>query len=233
MSATVNVVERLARSSLVALDLAFRQVAPIGPRQHARAFRHLCRDLARIHRLELDVDGRFPDGPAVLVANHLGYLDPIAIGSLRACMPIAKREVGEWPVIGAQAESLGVAFVDRGEAMSGARVLLRALDALAAGVSVLNFPEGTTTHGDEVLPFRRGIFGVARLAGVPVVPVRLDFHDRAMCWVGDESFVPHYLRFLRRPTTRMRLRIGAPIERTDLDADALAQLARRKILEMR
>ncbi len=202
-------------------------------RERAIALRGLCRKLRAIHRLELDVEGRFPDGPAILVANHLGYLDPVAIGALRACMPIAKREVGTWPVIGGRADELGVAFVERGSGSSGARVLKRALEVLAAGVSILNFPEGTTTHGDSVLPFRRGIFGLARHANVPVVPIRLAFEDRSMCWVGDETFLPHYLRFAGRPSTRMQVRIGAPLDRPDLDADALAQLARLRILEMR
>ena len=128
--------------------------------------------------------------PAIYVANHLGYYDALVVAQFVPCAPIAKAEVASWPVIGAGGRSLGVIFVRRESPASGAQALLAALRALGAGVSVLNFPEGTTTSGDRLGPFRRGIFGLARLAGVPVVPVRIDFDDPELAWYGPALFLP-------------------------------------------
>jgi 1-acyl-sn-glycerol-3-phosphate acyltransferase len=78
-------------------------------------------------------------------------------------------------------------------------------------MSVLNFPEGTTSDGERVLPFRRGIFGLARHACVPVVPVALRFDDPELAWFGDALFLPHYARLLGRPETVVRVRFGGPL----------------------
>jgi hypothetical protein len=77
---------------------------------------------------------------------------------------------------------LGVVFVARGDAHSGARALRSAEAALAGGLPVLNFPEGTTTSGRSVLPFRSGVFGLARRTAAPVVPIALAYDPP--CWRG-------------------------------------------------
>jgi 1-acyl-sn-glycerol-3-phosphate acyltransferase len=123
-----------------------------------------------------------------------------------------------------------VVFVRRGDAWSGARALRHGLRALTAGVSVLGFPEGTTTYGDTVLPFKRGLFGLARLAGVPVVPIALRYSEPEVCWVGDEWFLPHYVRTAMRPITMVDITIGQPIAPTVTRcAEDLAFLARTRL----
>jgi len=154
------------------------------------------------------VSGPIPRGPVVLVANHVGYLDPLMLASVVPCLPVAKRELARWPLIGAAARSHGVLFVTRGDAASGARVLRAARRALAASVSVLNFPEGTTTRGGGVLPFRRGVFGLARIADVPVVPAALSFDDETLAWTGDDLLLPHLLRTLAQRELTVRVRFG-------------------------
>jgi 1-acyl-sn-glycerol-3-phosphate acyltransferase len=163
----------------------------------------------------------------IVVANHLSYLDPIVLGGELPCTAVAKREIEGWPVLGTHLRDLGVMFVDRDDPHSGASVLRQAARALDSGVAVLNFPEGTTTRGDSVLPFRRGIFGVALRLGVPVVPVRLDFEDRNLAWVGDATLVPHYLSTASKKTLRVRVRWGPHLCPDDFPtADSLARLTR-------
>jgi 1-acyl-sn-glycerol-3-phosphate acyltransferase len=158
--------------------------------------------------LRIAISGPIPQGPVVLVANHIGYLDPLVLASLVPCVPVAKRELASWPVIGRAAREHGVLFVNRGEASSGATVLRGARRALQASLSVLNFPEGTTTRGDRVLPFRRGIFGLARLADVPVVPAALVLEDDTLSWTGDDLLLPHLARTLARRENAIRVRFG-------------------------
>ena len=147
------------------------------------------------HGLDIEVLGKIPKGPCILVANHLGYLDPVIIGSLIHCKPIAKSELGNWPLFGSCLSALGIFFYVRGCVRSGVRVLLKSISFLRNGESILIFPEGTTTNGKQVLPFKRGIFGVSKITGIPVVPIRVEFMDEsAAWWEASDSFVSHFYR---------------------------------------
>jgi len=167
--------------------------------------------IARSHELVVTTKGEIPRGRALVVANHISYLDPIAILPHCPAAPIAKAEVVEWPIVGSIAAALGVVFVTRGNKLARARTLRRIHDLLAAGVPVLNFPEGTTTRGDEVRPFWRGSFGVAQRLGVPVVPVAIHYRDHEMAWYGGASFLPHYIKVAARPRIEVTLSFCAPL----------------------
>ena len=171
-------------------------------------------DLCGVHGFDVRVEGVLPSGPAVLVANHVSYVDAPALASLVPCTVIAKGEVRRWPILGSSAAALGALFVERGDAWSGARALRSALRALQAGVSVVGFPEGTTSRGDDVLPFRRGLFGLARLAGVPVVPIAIHYATPELRWYGDAWFLPHYLRTAMRSSSLIQVRLGRAIAPT-------------------
>jgi lyso-ornithine lipid O-acyltransferase len=182
-----------------------------GARERALVLRDAARRILQLHDVAVEATGPLPVGPAVLVANHVSWLDPIAIASLVPCAPVSKLEVSRWPVIGSVARELGVVFVSRGDPASGARALNAAAEALAHGVSVLNFPEGTTTTGGSVLPFRAAIFGLALRAGVPIVPVGLAYDPPSLAWVGDATFLPHYLGLATRRHARAIVRLGSPV----------------------
>jgi len=167
------------------------------------------------------------------VANHVSYADAPVLGGLVPCTVIAKGEVRGWPLVGNGADTLGVIFVRRGDSLSGARALRQAGRALAAGVSVLGFPEGTTSRGDDVLPFRRGLFGVARLLDVPVVPIAIHYTTPEMMWVGDTWFLPHYLRTAMRPSSLVQVRIGRAVSPAAYhSAEDLAHRVRSQVRSM-
>jgi 1-acyl-sn-glycerol-3-phosphate acyltransferase len=90
-------------------------------------------------------------------------------------------------------------------------VLRDAERALGEGLCVLNFPEGTTSAGDRVRPFHRGLFGLAARAGIPVVPVALAYASADLAWTGDATFLPSYLRLAAAGATRVRVRFGTPL----------------------
>ena len=221
---------RIGRFMVTALDAIGRaRMAREDRPGRARRLHAACAEIATIHDLQLGVRGRFPTGPAVIVSNHVSYLDAIAIAAAVPCAPIAKSEVASWPIIGTAASQLGVIFVQRDSPASRVRALLRARAALAAGVPVMNFPEGTTTDGSELLPFHRGIFGLARLAGFPIVPVAVRCH-KDLAWYGNAPFVPHYVRATRLDAPEIRLEIGELIDPTRFaSADEVAALAQHRI----
>jgi 1-acyl-sn-glycerol-3-phosphate acyltransferase len=114
-------------------------------------------------------------GPAVLAANHSSYVDAVA---LMAALPadfrfVAKRELGRVPVVGAAIRRVGHLTVDRTELGRSVADAERVTRALAAGVSLLVFPEGTFRRSPGLLPFRLGAFKAAVEAGRPVVPVAI------------------------------------------------------------
>src|SRR5262249_27794576 len=161
----------------------------------ARAAHRLARRMLDIHGIQVRVRGPIPSGPALLVCNHLGYLDPLVVGALLPLAAVAKSELAAWPLLGRVAAQMGAPFIPRSSPHEGAVVLRRALRRLAAGIRVLTFPEGTPTDGSgPLLPFRRGLFGIARRAGVPVVPLGLRLDPAEAAWVGGEAFLPHYWR---------------------------------------
>jgi 1-acyl-sn-glycerol-3-phosphate acyltransferase len=174
-----------------------------------------------------------PRGPVVLVANHLGYIDPLVLCSLVPCSPIAKSELRGWPLLGEGLRRLNVSFVRRGAPASGARVLKQCLRTLRSGVSVLNFPEGTTSRGG-LLPFQLGAFWLARRSGLPVVPVGMEFETPDMCWVDDEGFLPHYGRMiwskLQGRRRRVSVSIGEPIEAGQFQSEIESSWAARSAI---
>ncbi len=227
----------IAASSISAAAAAGRlkqirgTAAPSQARGRALVLRDVCRRLLDLHGVTADMDGPLPAGPAVLASNHVSWLDPLVVGASVPCVPVSKIEICSWPIVGGLVKELGVLFVSRGDPQSGARVIRGAERALAAGLPVLNFPEGTTTTGRHVLPFRRGLFGLARRTGVPVIPVALSYEPMHLAWVGDATFIPHYLRVASDQRALVRVRVGSPVRPTEFAGPSdLARAVRERIL---
>lgn len=232
---------RTRRTALLLADAAAHiktQLAPLpdGPattlrRQAYASF--VAENVCAINGFDVRVNGPLPSGPSILVCNHVSWQDPLLIASVVPSLAVAKIEVAAWPLIGELARAVDFMFVDRSSAHSGARVLLRAKALLARGASVLTFPEGTTTAGDHVLPLRRGMFGLARMTGIPITPISLTYVDADAPWVGDETFVPSFYRTVARRRTISYLDFGPPIAPFHGEsAQALAERTRAAIRSM-
>ncbi len=230
---------RIARLGFTTLLTAgrLRGLRAMGANDSARERALVLRDASRrvldLHGVTVDAEGPVPLGPVVLVANHVSWLDPLVVASLVPCAPISKADVSRWPVVGTLAGELGVIFFSRGDARSGARVLRAASAALERGVPVLNFPEGTTTTGGTVLPFRKGVFGLALRSKLPVVPIALRYDPPDLAWVGEEAFLPHYLRLATGRRAQVQVRLGAPIlPASNEDASDLAHAAWERLSDL-
>ncbi len=182
----------------------------------AGALRLACRGVLRAVGVRVAWRGALPAGPALLVANHRSWLDIVAVLAHHPCAFVGKQEVRAWPVVGRCADALGVVWVDR----TRKRDLLRAVPALAGalrgGRQVLLFPEGTTSPGPGVLPFKSSLFEGAVRAGVPVVPVHVTGtavagDADALAWYGEEALLPNLRRLRRLRGATFHVTVGTPL----------------------
>jgi 1-acyl-sn-glycerol-3-phosphate acyltransferase len=143
----------------------------------------------------------------LLVANHLSYLDILVWASLRPVLFVTSMEVGADPFLGLLARLGGSEFVER-RRPSGLRGEIDRLSRrLSDGNTVMLFPEGTSTDGSRILPFKAGLMESALRAGVLIQPACLRVvavggrpfvpgADDRWCWHGRMRFLPHLLRVL-------------------------------------
>jgi 1-acyl-sn-glycerol-3-phosphate acyltransferase len=200
--------------------------------QLAELSRVYAEKICKVHGVRMHTTGQPHDATAIYVANHLGYMDPLLIVSQAPMFTISKMEIADWPLLGKSMRASGALFVKRGDVHSAASLLRKAIRLLKSGVSVLNFPEGTTTCGEGVLEFRRGIFGIARLIDIPVVPVCVQYPDVSLAWYGDMLFFPHYLKTAFKTIIEARVCFGDPVSPKEFDSpETLARHCRFVILK--
>lgn len=144
-------------------------------------------------------------GPLLLVANHISWLDILVLLAYFPCRFVAKAEVKAWPVIGTMAEASGTLFIERESKRDVIRVVHHIAQALSQGEWVAVFPEGTTSDGRDVLPFHANLFQAAIATHTPVQPVTIAYLDTQeslvsphIAYVGDDPILRSLWRTLRR-----------------------------------
>nr|WP_017928729.1 lysophospholipid acyltransferase family protein [Limimaricola hongkongensis] len=192
-----------------------------------------CRAGLFVLRLRLRVTGQPMQGHGAMVANHSSWLDIFALNARASVYFVSKAEVASWPGIGWLARATGTVFIrrDRREATAQVRLLR---ERLARGHRLVFFPEGTSTDGRRVLPFKATLFAAFLSPDQPdleIQPVSVVYRapdgaePRFYGWWGDMAFGPHMLRML---STRRHGEIGliyhAPLRVADHpDRKALAR----------
>jgi len=180
--------------------------------------------------IRLEVRGEAPRPPFFLVANHLSYVDILVLHSCLNCLFLAKSEVGSWPVIGFLARSTGTLFVERGRKTDLLRVIRETQRRMDGGFGVVVFPEGTSTDGSAVLPFKASLFEVPASTGQAVQCASISYITPpsapparlAVCWWGGMTFGRHFLELLTLPPFRALVSFGTePIVAPDRKTLAL------------
>jgi 1-acyl-sn-glycerol-3-phosphate acyltransferase len=180
--------------------------------------------------------GAAPLEHALIVSNHVSWLDIFLINSLHPCRFVAKAEIRAWPVLGWLVAQAGTVFIARGNRRDLRHIFKGLVDALGQGQRVAFFPEGTTAGQGQLLPFHANLFEAAIDAGVPVQPYALAYLDTSGGWhpavdyTGDTTFVDSILRILQGEPVVARLGCLAPIpsqgaHRRELSAQAQAAIA--------
>ena len=208
-----------------------------------------CRRIVRLLNIPCQVHGPIPTvtrhGLAV-VANHLSYLDILIFSATTPMVMVAKSEVRSWPLLGWITAQAGTVYVQRSDVKGGktqthAEVNAAMAKAFRSGLPVLFFPEGTTTDGSGVLPFRRGLYHSVLAAQVPMQAAALAYTfdepnpgatiGKDVCFVGDDAFAPHLFRCLGLRGLHTTLRFD-PTPIPGDDRFALALNSRDQVLTL-
>ena len=174
---------------------------------HARqvTFGAWAMSFARISKMTIEVNGTPPKPPFFLVTNHLSYTDIGALRSIVKSVFVAKAEVETWPLAGRICRDMGTVFIDRKNRRDIPRAGELIIERLDAGEGVVVFPEGTSTKGEEVLPFNSSFLEFAARRDVAVhyaairystPPGEMPAHIAA-CWWEDISFFAHLWRLFK------------------------------------
>lgn len=194
--------------------------------------------MLRMLGIRLQVQGSFRPGAKLVVANHVSWLDIMAV---HAVCPearfVSKADVQQWPLVGRLVAAGGTLYIQRESRRDALRVVHQMADALKAGDTVAVFPEGTTGDGHAVLPFHANLLQAAIATDTPVQPVALRFSDAhhavspAAEFVGDTTLAQSLWRLACGEGVVVRLTILPAEGSAHADRRALSERVRGQIAE--
>ena len=156
-------------------------------------------------------------GPALLVANHISWLDILVIHAARYCRFVSKSDIRDWPMVGTLATAAGTLYIERSRRKDALRMVRDMAQALQEGDVLAVFPEGTTSDGLNLLPFHANLIESAVAAQAPVQPLALRFVDArtgeptlAPCYIGDDNLIASVWRTLTAPPIVAVVHFGQP-----------------------
>lgn len=189
------------------------------------------RSLAWLIRAQVRVEGRpHVGGPVLFVCNHISWLDIVVLSTVVPVSFVAKKEVDGWPFFGLLARLQRTVFVERNARQKTAQHRDEMFERLQAGDSLILFPEGTSSDGLRILPFKSAFFALAeqpvRGQALMVQPVSLGYARlnhmpvgrrwmQLFAWVGDEDLLPHLWRFLKAGPCEAVIEFHKPVSISD------------------
>ena len=232
---------RLAGAILIGLldylfHCAFRRPED-KPAVRALWLQRASRRTLRLFQFETRVAGPVPSR-GLLISNHLSYLDVLVLSSVTPAVFVSKHDVKFWPVFGQFAVLAGTVFVDRARRFQVGLTNDEITTALNRGALVVVFPEGTSTNGQTLLPFKSSLLEPATNPAWPLaigwIHYEIDDGDAGeeVCYWGNHTFFPHMLNLLGKRRVRATVRFGQFSERRD-DRKELAQRLRSEILGLK
>jgi 1-acyl-sn-glycerol-3-phosphate acyltransferase len=164
-------------------------------------------DLLNIFHIKLVVQGAhlLENTPHLIASNHISWLDIHVINAFKPIRFVAKSEVEGWPVFGWMAKQLGTVFIRRDSARH-ARQVVEQMAKVLNTESICIFPEGTSTIGDSVLPFKPNLFESAIAAKVAVYPLSIKYLSKATgtrsespAFIGDMGLLESMSNIIKNP----------------------------------
>jgi 1-acyl-sn-glycerol-3-phosphate acyltransferase len=206
--------------------------------QRSRYVRLWSTQLLAILAVRVKIGGvppRATDAPAMVVANHVSWLDIFAINTVHAMRFVAKSEIRHWPVIGWLGEKIGTLFIERTRHRHIADINQQVAAALRQGDLFAVFPEGKITTGDVVLPFHASLLQPALACNARLFPVAIRYTraDGSLCseadYEGDKSLLDALRLLLTQPVIHVQLQFLPPLACNGAHRGELAHAAARVI----
>lgn len=193
------------------------------------------RKLCRILALQIRVNGNIHAGPTLFVANHVSWLDIVALLSMLPAVFVAKQEVARWPVFGGMAARLGTLFMRRGHPDASDVAADQMTWSLMRGIPVVVFPEGTSSSGETVQRFYARLFQSAIRARSSVQAIAIRYPcagglNALAPFVGEDNLMRHLWALLAEPTTSVDLHFCVPLDAGATERRQLANLTRHQIV---
>lgn len=192
--------------------------------------------LLRLLGIRVVARGLHRPGATLLVANHVSWLDILAI---HAVCPqarfVSKADVRHWPLLGWLVGAVGTLFIERERKRDALRVVHLTAEALVAGDTVAVFPEGTTGDGHALLPFHANLLQAAIATSTPVQPVALRYAEPGhevsptVAWVGNTTLGSSLWSIARAEGLTVELNALPPEGTAQADRRALAEHLRQVI----
>lgn len=206
--------------SLVLLMLDFRRsVSARGKaatiRDRALWMQRSCQRYVKLLRIDLEVIGEPPKG-GLMVCNHLGYIDIIVLCAVTPCVFVSKYDVKYWPIFGYFAGLGGTLFVKREKRTDVGRLAEEMQEVLTQGVPLALFPEGTSSGGDSVLPFKSALLEPVTQLDLPVTPAAIEYSlaegsvRDEICYWADMTLVPHMMNVFSQERIGAKVVFGEP-----------------------
>lgn len=191
---------------------------------------------AKIFSMEIKVEGTPPDPPFFIVSNHLSYIDIPVYSSVIKTTFVSKAEVKRWPLVGFMARTLGIIFIDRRKRSDVARVNKEISDQLNDLQGVILFPEGTTSPGSEILPFRPSLLQHAAETETDVsfAAIRYETSEndlsahKSVCWWGNTPMLKHLFMMGQNKKINATIKFGEHTVKNS-DRKALAEELQQKV----
>ncbi len=158
----------------------------------------------------------------LFVSNHMSYLDVLIFSSKVPSVFVTSVDMGEVFFLGTLAEMGGSIFVERRHRQRVDQDLTSMTETLRHGFNIVIYPEGTSTNGQKILPFKKSLLMSAVDAKKEIVPVALKYvsidgkpFDKSnadkVCWYGDMTFADHCLGLLKNKSVKVELHFMDPI----------------------
>ena len=196
--------------------------------------------LLHILNVKLTVEGSPPSqrlSNTMFVSNHISWLDIYALNSVHPVRFIAKSEVARWPILGWLAKQANTIFIERARKKDAQRITIEATESLKNGDCLCYFPEGTTTNGTELLPFKSSLIQAAINTHGDVWPLAIYYPNQdgspntRMAFAGETTFIGSIWQIISLQESEVKLYFLQRIQSRGYERRELTQCIKMLIAE--